>query len=61
MPASVIHLSAGCTELSQQAQALCFLAGAGSILCGEKLLTTPNPGFDADMAMLDPLGLARAD
>jgi len=58
MPASVIRLSAGRTELSEEAQALCFLAGAGSIFCGDQLLTTPNPGFDDDMAMFDDLGLA---
>lgn len=58
MPHSVIRLSAGRTELSEEAQALCFLAGAGSIFCGDRLLTTPNPAFDADMAMLGSLGLA---
>ena len=57
MPASVIRLSAGRTELSDEAQALCFMAGAGSIFCGDQLLTTPNPSFDDDMAMFDDLGL----
>ena len=41
---------------SEEAQALCFLAGAGSIFCGDQLLTTPNPSFDTDMAMLGGLG-----
>ena len=59
MPRSVVRLSAGRTELSEEAQALCFLAGAGSIFCGDQLLTTPNPSFDTDMAMLGDLGLER--
>ena len=59
MPRSVVRLSAGRTDLSEEAQALCFLAGAGSIFCGDLLLTTPNPSFDADMEMLDDLGLER--
>ena len=58
MPCSVIRLSAGRTDLSEEAQALCFLAGAGSIFCGDRLLTTPNPSFDSDMAMFDELGIA---
>jgi biotin synthase len=58
MPRSVIRLSAGRTDLSEETQALCFLAGAGSIFCGDRLLTTPNPSFDSDMAMFDGLGLA---
>ena len=59
MPRSVVRLSAGRTELSEEAQALCFLAGAGSIFCGDQLLTTPNPSFDTDMEMLDDFGLER--
>jgi len=58
MPDSVVRLSAGRAELSEEAQALCFLAGAGSIFCGDQLLTTPNPSFDDDMAMFDNLGLS---
>lgn len=58
MPHSVIRLSAGRTELGEEAQALCFLAGAGSIFCGDRLLTTPNPVFGDDMAMFENLGLA---
>ena len=57
MPAAVVRLSAGRTELSTEAQALCFFAGAGSIFCGDQLLTTPNPTFVDDMAMFDDLGL----
>ena len=57
MPASVVRLSAGRTDLSEEAQALCFMAGAGSIFCGDQLLTTPNPSFDADMGMFDNLGI----
>ena len=57
MPESVIRLSAGRTDLSAEAQALCFMAGAGSIFCGDQLLTTPNPAFDEDMAMFGDLGI----
>ena len=60
MPKAVVRLSAGRTELSEEAQALCFFAGAGSIFCGDQLLTTPNPDFDTDMAMFANLGLAAA-
>ena len=59
MPRSVVRLSAGRTELGEEAQALCFLAGAGSIFCGDQLLTTPNPSFDTDMEMLGGLGIER--
>lgn len=61
MPASVIRLSAGRTDMSEETQALCFMAGAGSIFCGDQLLTTPNPGFDEDMEMLRDLGLTRRE
>jgi biotin synthase len=57
MPASVVRLSAGREDMSEVTQALCFLAGANSIFYGPKLLTTPNPGRDRDMALLDRLGL----
>ena len=61
MPRAVVRLSAGRTELSEAAQALCFMAGAGSIFCGDQLLTTPNPDFADDMEMFQHLGLtARA-
>ena len=58
MPRAVVRLSAGRTDLSEAAQALCFMAGAGSIFCGDQLLTTPNPSFGADMEMFEDLGLA---
>lgn len=57
MPTSKVRLSAGRTEMSEEAQALCFLAGANSIFLGETLLTTPNPGPSQDAAMLHKLGL----
>ena len=56
-PQSIIRLSAGRTEMSQEAQALCFMAGASSIFAGDKLLTTPNPEFNADKELFDILGL----
>ena len=61
MPASVVRLSAGREDMSEETQALCFLAGANSIFYGPKLLTTPNPGRDRDMALLDKLGLRPMD
>jgi biotin synthase len=60
MPASVIRLSAGREQMTDEMQALCFLAGAGSIFVGEKLLTTPNPETDADARLFERLGLAPA-
>jgi biotin synthase len=57
MPQSMVRLSAGRATMSTSDQALCFLAGANSIFAGEKLLTTPNPTFDADRQMFDLLGL----
>jgi biotin synthase len=57
MPASMVRLSAGREDMSAETQALCFLAGANSIFCGPKLLTTPNPARDRDMALLGKLGL----
>ena len=57
MPASVIRLSAGRTELTEEAQALAFLAGANSIFVGDELLTTPNPEPSADETLLAKLGL----
>lgn len=57
MPGSMVRLSAGRLSLSEEAQALCFLAGANSVFLGEKLLTTPNPVSDADRALFDKLGL----
>ena len=57
MPASRVRLAAGRRGLSQEAVTLCFLAGANSIFTGEKLLTTPNPGADADHRLLQTLGM----
>lgn len=57
MPASVVRLSAGREDMSEEMQALCFLAGANSIFYGPKLLTTPNPEPDRDMQLLEKLGL----
>jgi len=57
MPASVVRLSAGREDMSEETQALCFLAGANSIFYGPKLLTTPNPARDRDMALLEKLGM----
>jgi biotin synthase len=58
MPDTVIRLSAGRREMSEEGQALCFLAGANSIFVGDELLTTPNPSPDSDVHLLRKLGLA---
>ncbi len=57
LPQSMVRLSAGRLELSTEAQALCFIAGANSIFAGDKLLTTPNNDFNKDKQMFDLLGL----
>ena len=57
MPRSVVRLSAGRAEMSEELQAMCFLAGANSIFYGEKLLTTGNPDVEADQALFARLGL----
>ena len=57
MPASRVRLAAGRRQMSEEAVALCFLAGANSIFTGEKLLTTPNPSTNDDLKMLDNLGM----
>jgi len=57
MPKSVVRLSAGREDMSEETQALCFVAGANSIFYGPKLLTTPNPGRDRDLRLMDKLGL----
>lgn len=61
MPQAIIRLSAGRTQLSDEAQALCFLAGANSIFTGEKLLTTANPGIDRDHALMAKMGMRPMD
>ena len=58
MPQSVVRLSAGRSDMSDELQALCFLAGANSIFYGEKLLTTGNPDVAADRALFERLGLS---
>src|SRR6478752_7293659 len=57
MPKTMVRLSAGRNDMSVAEQAFCFMAGANSIFAGDKLLTTPNPGFDEDNAMFQLLGL----
>ena len=57
MPRSKVRLSAGRLSLSDEAQALCFYAGANSIFVGDKLLTTPNPEVGHDHQLLHALGL----
>ena len=57
MPKSMVRLSAGREEMSDETQALCFMAGANSIFYGPKLLTTPNPLADSDRALFARLGL----
>lgn len=57
MPASYVRLSAGRLSLSDEAQALCFMAGANSIFMGERLLTTGNPEVDSDRDLFERLGL----
>jgi biotin synthase len=57
MPESHVRLSAGRTDMSDEMQALCFLAGANSIFYGEKLLTTPNPKANQDLELLGRLGM----
>lgn len=57
MPKSYVRLSAGRTDMSDELQSLCFLAGANSIFYGERLLTTENPECDHDRKLFDRLGL----
>ncbi len=57
MPRSMVRLSAGRAEMSDELQALCFSAGANSIFYGEKLLTTGNPDTERDNALFERLGL----
>lgn len=60
MPVSVVRLSAGRTAMSDELQALCFLAGANSIFIGDQLLTTSNPAAGKDRNLLERLGLRIA-
>jgi biotin synthase len=57
MPASYVRLSAGREAMSDELQALCFMAGANSIFYGEKLLTTGNPDVARDQQLFARLGL----
>jgi biotin synthase len=57
MPKSMVRLSAGRGEMSDETQALCFLAGANSIFYGTKLLTTPNPKESHDHKLFEKLGV----
>ena len=57
MPKSVVRLSAGRQYMSDELQALCFLAGANSIFIGDVLLTTTNPQRDRDANLLERLGM----
>jgi biotin synthase len=57
MPTSHVRLSAGREQMSEQTQAMCFMAGANSIFYGCKLLTTPNPEEDKDLQLFHKLGL----
>ena len=57
MPKAAVRLSAGRTGLTREAQVLCFLAGANSIFYGDRLLTTPNPGENADLELLRSIGV----
>jgi biotin synthase len=61
MPASMVRLSAGRTEMTDELQALCFFAGANSIFYGDKLLTTDNPEAARDMALLKRLGMRTTE
>jgi len=57
MPASVIRLSAGREQMTDEMQALCFLAGANSIFVGDRLLTAKNPELDTDELLFSKLGI----
>ena len=57
MPKSMVRLSAGRAEMSDELQALCFFAGANSIFYGEKLLTTGNPDVEHDQQLFARLGV----
>jgi biotin synthase len=57
MPGSMVRLAAGRKQMTREAEVLCFLAGANSIFCGDRLLTTPNPTPGDDAALLSQVGL----
>ncbi len=60
-PKAMVRLSAGRLEMSEELQALCFLAGANSVFTGPKLLTTPNPEHDHDFEMLERFGMVARE
>lgn len=60
MPKARVRLSAGRQQMGDAVQALCFLAGANSIFYGDKLLTTGNPDTDADVRLMERLGMTRS-
>ena len=60
LPRSMVRLSAGRMSFSQGEQALLFMAGANSIFYGDKLLVTGNPDTQADVDLLERLGMERA-
>jgi biotin synthase len=57
-PTAMVRLSAGREDMSEEAQAWCFMAGANSIFIGDKLLTAPNPSKDKDIQLLKKLGIS---
>jgi biotin synthase len=57
MPTARVRLSAGRQQMGEAIQALCFMAGANSIFYGDKLLTTGNPDWQRDQALLAKLGI----
>jgi len=59
MPRAMVRLSAGRLQMNDEAQLLCLMAGANSIFFGEKLLTTGNPEYAQDMALLAAAGVER--
>jgi biotin synthase len=58
MPKAMVRLSAGRAQMSEEAQLLCMMAGANSVFFGEKLLTTGNPAYEADMRLFHEAGIA---
>jgi biotin synthase len=57
MPRAMVRLSAGRLQMTDEAQLLCLVAGANSIFVGERLLTTGNPAFEQDLALLAEAGI----
>ena len=57
MPRAMVRLSAGRLQMSEEAQLLCMMAGANSNFFGDKLLTTGNPGYASDIALLEAAGM----